>query len=202
MLLCLLLAAPAVHAQSEGSLRNQIGASRARERSLAADIAQLGKLERQHAREVSILQGRLNDAQNQLNTAQSQLNATQTKLAAARQRANRLRKRLAQVRTRLSALLRARYMGDQPDFVTVVLHSDGFSQLLDTLNFVQRVERADANILDLVRSARADAAQEQIQLTALQTRQFKQAAAVKLRCDALAQITAGLQARQSTYATA
>ena len=34
-------------------------------------------------------------------------------------------------------------MGGSPDFVTVVLHADGFPQLLETLQFVRRVERAD-----------------------------------------------------------
>ncbi len=38
-------------------------------------------------------------------------------------------------------------MGDQPDFVTVVLHADGFPQLLETLTFVRRVERADTRVL-------------------------------------------------------
>ena len=36
-------------------------------------------------------------------------------------------------------------MGGQPDFATVVLQSDGFSQLLDTLTFVRRVQQADTN---------------------------------------------------------
>ena len=74
---------------------------------------------------------------------------------------NRLRERLSEVRDKLSGLLRERYMGDRPDFVTVVLHADGFPQLLETMTFVRRVERADTRLLGLVRSARGEAGREQ-----------------------------------------
>src|ERR1700742_2418968 len=118
-------------AQSEGSLRNQIGSGKAQERSLASAAARLGKLESETAKEVAVLQGRLNDAQTQLNRAQATLAQTQTRLDAARARVNRLRKRLAQVRVTLAGLLRERYEGGTPDYVTVVLNADGFPQLLE-----------------------------------------------------------------------
>ncbi len=201
-LLLLLAIVPSAHAQGEGQLRDQIGAGKARERQLAGAAARLGRLERQTAREVTVLEGRLGAAQADLTAAQTRLTVTQTKLAAARRRVARLRRRLAEVRVKLSALLRARYMGDQPDFVTVVLHSDGFPQLLDTLSFVRRVERADTRLLALVRSARTDADREQATLSALSAQQFREAAAVKLRRDALAGITDGLRARRDAYASA
>jgi peptidoglycan hydrolase CwlO-like protein len=189
-------------AQSEGSLRNQIGSGKAQERSLASAATRLGKLERETAKEVAVLQGRLNDAQTQLNQAQATLAQTQSRLDAARARVNRLRKRLAQVRVTLAGLLRERYEGGTPDYVTVVLNADGFPQLLEELEFVRRVQRADTNILNVVRDARQEADKEQTALEALEVKNQKAAAAVKQRRDALAGITAVLQARQATLARA
>jgi peptidoglycan hydrolase CwlO-like protein len=186
----------------EGSLRSKIAGSKARERSLGDAAARLGRLEAQTAREVGILQQRLGDAQTDLNSAEARLAATQQKLDTARKRVTRLRGRLAVVRTKLGAMLRARYMSGTPDFTTVVLHSDGFPQLLETLSFLHRVQTADSRLLDLVRSARLDAGREQFELTGLAARQRDAAAAVRQRRDALAGITAGLQARQGALAQA
>jgi hypothetical protein len=64
MLLAAALAvAPArTGAQSEGSLRGQIGTAQARERTLSGDIARLSALERTTARQIAILQGRVAEA--------------------------------------------------------------------------------------------------------------------------------------------
>ena len=107
-----------------------------------------------------MLEGRLAEAQSELDAADARLASTQARLDEARRRVHRLRKRLAEVRLKLSGLLRERYMGGSPDFMTVVLHADGFPQLLETLQFVRRVERADTRLLDLVRAARTDADRE------------------------------------------
>jgi peptidoglycan hydrolase CwlO-like protein len=202
MLLLVVLSATSAHAQSEGTLRNRIGAGKAQERNLASAAARLGRLERETAREVSIFEGRLSDAQAQLNAAQTRLATTQVALDAARKRVERLRKRLAEVREKLAGLLRERYMADHPDVFTVVLHADGFPQLLETLAFVRRIERADTNVLDIVRDARADAGREQTALAVLEVKRQKAAAVVRARRDALATMTAGLQARRDTLARA
>jgi septal ring factor EnvC (AmiA/AmiB activator) len=189
-------------AQSEGSLRGRIGSGKARERSLSHAAARLGQLERVTAREVTLLESRLAAAQADLTAAETRLAATRQRLDAARERVARLRRRLAQVRVKLGDLLRERYMGDRPDYVTVVLHSDGFPQLLETLAFVRRVERADTRLLSLVRSARSEADREQRTLIVLAARQHAAAVVVRARRDALAGITAGLRARRDTLARA
>jgi hypothetical protein len=151
---------------------------------------------------VTILQGRLAAAQSAASSAEIQLAATQAKLDTARKRSARLRARLADVRQTLAGLLRERYMGDHPDFVTVVLHADGFQQLLETLQFVHRVQRADTRVLDVVRGARLDSAREQTVLTALEAKRSKAATALKIRRDALASMHAALEQRRQTFAQA
>jgi septal ring factor EnvC (AmiA/AmiB activator) len=202
LLLAAVIPTASAGAQGEGTLRNRIGAGKAQEHSLSSAAARLGALERRTAREVTILQGRLAAAQAAASTAEIQLADTQAKLDTARKRANRLRKRLAEVRGKLAGLLRERYMGAQPDFVTVVLHADGFQQLLETLSFVRRVQRADTRVLDVVRSARLDSAKEQTVLTALEAKRSKAATALRTRRDALASMNAALEQRRATFAQA
>lgn len=198
----LLLLVPTAGAQDEGTLRDRIGSGKQRERSLAGAAERLAELERKAAREVSVLETRLGAAQTELNEAEARLATTETRETAARKRVNRLRKRLAEVREKLAGLLKERYMSDRPDFVTVVLHADGFPQLLQTLSFVKRVERADTRVLNLVREARGEAGTEQRELEKLAARQQEQAGAVRARRDALATITAGLRERRDTLARA
>jgi peptidoglycan hydrolase CwlO-like protein len=201
LLVAAVTAAPA-GGQSEGSLRNTIGAGKKQEQSLASAAARLGALERKVSREVAVLEGRLGEAQSELDAADARLASTQARLDEAKRRVSRLRQRLADVRVKLSGLLRERYMGGQPDFVTVVLHADGFPQLLETLQFVRRVERSDTKLLDLVRAARSDAGRERHILATLAVRREREATAVRTRRDALASITQGLRDRQALVARA
>jgi Transglycosylase-like domain len=141
-------------------------------------------------------------AQTELTLAQNRLAATRTALAAARRRVARLHERLIEVRAQLAIVLRARYMGDAPDFVTVVLHADGFPQLLEQITFLHRVERSEAHLLQIVQRARADAGHAQRVLTGLAARQARDADAVRVRRDALAGIAAGLRTRRDQLARA
>jgi septal ring factor EnvC (AmiA/AmiB activator) len=200
-LLCAAVAASAL-AQSPGSLQGQIDRGRARERTLGAAVARLGRLERATRHEIAILEPRLEAAETALGRARARLADTRTRLDAVRRRVILLRARLADDRAQLATLLRARYMDARPDFLTVVLHADGFQQLLETLSFLRRVERSDTRVVDRVRTARAAAARQQRRLTALEARQRTVAADVGRRRDALAQISAGLHARRAALSQA
>jgi hypothetical protein len=196
-----LLAVPAL-AANEGQLRGHIRSKRAHEQRLAGAAAHLRRLERATAREVAILSGRVADAQAQLDGAVARQQATAVRLEAARRRVARLRLRLGQVRSKLADVLLSRFENGEPDLVTVVLNADGFPQLLETIDFLRRVQSADTRLLDEVRAARVDAARERRTLIALERRQRLEAAAVRRRRDALAGIAAGLRARQAALAQA
>ena len=174
LLVALLLPAASAGGKSEGQLRHAIGAGKAQERTLAGAATRLGRLEAATQREVTILQGRVAAAQSDLDAAQAAQARTATALAAARARVSRLRVRLVEVRARLGEVLRSSYMGDQPDLITVVLDAHGFEQLLETVSFLQTVQRRDTEILDLVRSARRDAGHEQRVLAVLEARRRAQ----------------------------
>ncbi len=188
--------------QSRGQLQSTINTGQAHERTLSSAIARIDRLEHQTERSVSILQGRLNSAQSQLNQAETREQRTLAELNYQRRRAVLLAVRLANVRNRLAAVLRDQYENPPPDLVTVVFEARGFSQLLDTVDFMRRIQRADRDIVRLVRNARADARHERGVLDTLEQRQRAAAVVLRMQRNALAQIGAGLAERQKTLVQA
>lgn len=195
-------AVPAIGRQSENELRERIDSQRSREQSLSSSVARLGRLERATAREVAILEQRVAAVQSELRAAEAVLASTEQRRNRQRARALRLRARLTQSREKLSTLLRERYTGGRPDIITVVLHSDGFAQLLETVDFLKRVQAQDQRILDTVQDARRDALSQRRLLTRLAEERRVAADAVLRRHAALATIAAGLQERRARLAEA
>jgi septal ring factor EnvC (AmiA/AmiB activator) len=195
-------AVPAIGRQSEGDLRNRIDAQRNREQSLSSSVARLRRLERATAREVAILERRVAAVQTELSAAEAVLASTEQRRNRQRARALRLRARLRESREQLATLLRTRYTRGRPDIVTVVLHADGFAQLLETVDFVKRVQAQDQRILDTVQDARRDALTQRRVLTRLAEQRRVAAEAVRRRHAALATIAAGLQERRARLAAA
>lgn len=204
LLLAALVVGPAGRARGadERRLQRAIAGQRAREGSLASAAARLGRLEQLAQQQVALLEGRLAAVQAELTGAQTRLARTQVRLDAARRRTARLQRRVRVAQTALAGLLRARYESDQPDLVTVVLHADGFTRLLEELTFVRRVQDRDANLLQTIRIARREAHAQRALLAALEPRQRLAAAAVARRRDALAAIRGAAERRRSSLAEA
>ena len=197
-----LVAVPAIGQRSEGGLRDKIGSQRDRERSLAAGVARLARLERATAREVAILERRVAAVRAELAAAETVLASTVQRRNRQRERALRLRARLKASRAQLAELLRQRYAGGEPDIVTVVLRADGFSQLLETMEFLERLQRQNEQILDAVEAGRRDALAQRRTLTRLSEQRRVAADAVRKRHAALAAIAAGLGERRAALAQA
>jgi peptidoglycan hydrolase CwlO-like protein len=185
-------------AQTESTLRDRIADSRARERALTGAVARLDALMARTAREIDIVQARLDDVETDLVAAESRLAQTQQDLRAARVRLHRLRSRLAEGRATLAAQLVANYKSDPPDVVSLVLGSRSFGDLLEHVEFVRRISEQNADVVDRVRVARADTEREAAALDRLERRQRDEAAAVARRRDALATMRDGLSQRQAT----
>ena len=192
-----LAAVPAGGKQSERGLRDRIDSGRDRERSLSSSVARLARLERATAREVAILEKRVAAVQAELSAAETVLASTVARRNQQRERALRLRARLRTSRAQLAELLRGRYAGGEPDIVTVVLHADGFAQLLETVDFLKRVQRQNERILDTVKGARRNALAQRRTLTRLSEERRVAAEAVRRRHAALATIAQGLRERRA-----
>jgi murein DD-endopeptidase MepM/ murein hydrolase activator NlpD len=83
----------------------------------------------------------------------------------------RLRARLGEARAALATRLVEIYQSDQPDLVSVVLSAKGFADLIERADFIQRISDQDRSIVNLVRTAKADAIATAHRLDSLEQRQ-------------------------------
>ena len=131
--------------------------------------------------DISTLQARQLRIETDLANKRAELARVQDELRRERIRLVRLRARLAESRAALSDRLVELYKADEPDVVTVILESDGFADLLERAEFMQRVSQQDARIIDRVRQAKEDAVAAEKRLDALEERQRKVTAEVAQR---------------------
>jgi septal ring factor EnvC (AmiA/AmiB activator) len=99
-----------------------------------------------------------------------ELKTVQTELMTARDQLARLEARLRLASNTLSTNLRAEYEQGSPNLVTVILNAHGFSQLLNQVNFAQRISREDAQIVGATRTARTRVLGETKRLGTLEQR--------------------------------
>ena len=149
---------------TERVLTTQITAYNARIGTLQARI---GRLERRQAQ----VQADLDHKRDELNRLQDQLRSERRRLV-------RLRKRLGVARRALAQRLVELYQADTPDLVTVILNANGFADLLERGDFMQRVSEQDQHIISIVRSARADATATEARLQTFERRQRRVTAIV------------------------
>ena len=128
--------------------------------------------------DISVLQARQTRIEAELVRRRAELARVQDELRRERIRLVRLRARLAEARAALSDRLVELYKADKPDVVTVILESDGFADLLERAEFMQRVSEQDARIIDHVREAKEEAVAAERHLDALEERQRKVTAVV------------------------
>jgi murein DD-endopeptidase MepM/ murein hydrolase activator NlpD len=140
--------------RQEGVLTTQITAFQVRIRSLQGEI--------------NGLQQRQDKVQVQLNAKQAELTSIRDRLQRAQDRLAKLRARLAESKTLLAARLVALYKQDNPDMVTVVLEADGFGDLLDRADFIQRISDQDNRIVTRVRDLTAQVNKQAKDLGALE----------------------------------
>jgi murein DD-endopeptidase MepM/ murein hydrolase activator NlpD len=149
---------------TERVLTTQISAYNARIGTLQARI---GRLERRQAQ-----------VQADLDSKRAELNRLQDQLRSERRRLVRLRKRLGVARRALAQRLVELYQADTPDLVTVILNANGFADLLERGDFMQRVSEQDQRIIGIVKSARADATATEARLQTFERRQRRVTAIV------------------------
>jgi cell wall-associated NlpC family hydrolase len=105
-------------------------------------------------------EARLSELNERVALRTSQMRQAQSDLVNARIALAKLERRAEESTRTLSANLVDTYKAGEPSLVNVVLDSNGFQDLLERLNFVRRVETRNARILDDVRDARADVADQ------------------------------------------
>jgi murein DD-endopeptidase MepM/ murein hydrolase activator NlpD len=160
------------------STQGRIGKRKGTERVLTSQIssynARIGTLQARIGR----LERRQAAVQADLDHKRAELNRLQDQLRSERRRLIRLRKRLAEARAALAQRLVELYQADAPDIVTVILNSNGFAELLERGEFMQRVSEQDQHIISIVKTAKADATATEARLQIFERRQRKVTAIV------------------------
>lgn len=165
-----LLISGVLAAPSSGDLQGQIAAGQSAAGALQSQIA--AETARIHATANGIEDAgrRLAALQAQLSRRVAELTKVQLALIAARDRLVALENRLELATRALAGNLVSQYEGNRPDLVTVILDSRGFSDLLEKVDFLQRMARSDAQVLGATRAARKAVTREATALAALEQR--------------------------------
>jgi len=195
--------------QSADSLQRQIDRKRAqidqkkgRERVLTTEVSaytrKIGGLQA----DITQLQTRQIRLEADLEAKRAELAQIQEDLRRERLRLARLRERLAEARVELANRLVQIYKEDSPDVVTVVLEADGFADLLERTEFLQRTSAQDARIIGRVREAKAEATATAARLDRLEKRAEEVAAAIEAEVAQVVEVKGQLVERRESYASA
>ena len=188
-------------APSSGDLQSQIAGTRSAAAALRAEIAADSHQIAGTSNGVANAEARLATIQERLNARVAELKSVQAQLMAARNHLVDLENRLQAATTALSANLVSSYEGSQPNIVSVILSSKGFSDLLNQMGFMSRVAHQDANIVKFTRTARAEVSREATALEGLEARDRTLAAQVLTQRNHAAALRTALLSQQIAQET-
>jgi murein DD-endopeptidase MepM/ murein hydrolase activator NlpD len=148
--------------------RDQIQKHKAKEGVLSSTIETFDTRIDAIQGEISATERRLSRVQDSLDQQKEKLLEVRNRLEEARDRLERLRSELATARRVLAARLVEIYKADAPDALTVILSADGFGDLLERAEFLDRISDQDRQITDRVRGLRDQAKDQAVQLADLE----------------------------------
>jgi peptidoglycan hydrolase CwlO-like protein len=196
------LLTPVTGAQDVDKLRQRADSKRASERTLAADVARLGRLLRHLQNDIAIVERRRAQVRAELAADQAKLGSLRADLRDQRARVQRLKEHLRESQGVLARRLVELYKAPDPDLLSVVLSANDFSDLLDRATFLQRIQSQDQRIITNVVRARSDANAAVGRLAKAEAAQEETTEAIAARSQALAGIGAALASRQADYTAA
>jgi murein DD-endopeptidase MepM/ murein hydrolase activator NlpD len=168
--------------------RRKIGRKKGAERVLSTQIAgYTHRIDRLQGR-ITTLSTRQERIQADLDAKRAELEHLRTELRTERARLVRLRTRLDETRGMLRTRLVEIYKSVRPDFITVVLNSNGFTDLLERGEFIKRISDQDRRIVTIVRDAKADSVRSERRLNRLESRQQTVTEIVQRRRDEIASV--------------
>jgi len=184
---CLVLAAAfAVAAGTPSRGEADVAADRAAAASLkdkvAAESARIADTEAG----LAAAEQRVATFQERADQRQTQLKDTQDKLVRARARLARLERKAKRATKILSHNLVAAYEAGQPELVSVVLNAHGFNDLLERIDFYEKISHNNGRILDDTRQAKRAVTKQTEQLGVMRKRFTALAAAAVKDRDAAA----------------
>ena len=184
---------------SPSTLEGRITAAQAREGELHAGIGA-------DSHQIAGFQGRIEDLRARLSALESSLEVERRLLASlkgqlhsARIRLVALRSQLARYRQVLIAQVVAAYEQPPPDIATVILEAHGFADLLERLDSLRAISRANAAATLGVAEAKRAVALQEARLAALEASQARETRAVLVQRNEVAQLHLALVERQLQF---
>jgi murein DD-endopeptidase MepM/ murein hydrolase activator NlpD len=182
--------------------REQIAEARHKEGVLSSTIQQFSNRIEVLQGEIAATERRLERAQVALERQQARLLEVRDQLEQARDRLERLRSQLETARRVLAERLVEIYKSDSPDALTVVLEADGFEDLLERAEFLERISEQDRTITHRVRDLRDEAREQAIELAALEKQEQAVAEQIMAERDQIAAAQSQLVASRDQLAAA
>jgi peptidoglycan hydrolase CwlO-like protein len=170
LLVAVALLGSGLTASSAGDLQSQISAGKSAASALSAQIARDSTQIHSTTQGLASADQRLNGLEGQLTTREDQLREVQSSLLKARNHLVDLENWLERATHVLAANLVAAYENGQPNLMSVVLESHGFSNLLEQVSFLHRIGVQDAQIVSSTRAARNAVARQAGLLAKLEQR--------------------------------
>jgi murein DD-endopeptidase MepM/ murein hydrolase activator NlpD len=182
--------------------RNEIDQAKAKEGVLSTTIQRFSTRIDSLQGQIRATRGQLERAQRSLDRQKAELLAVRNRLEVARDRLERLRRQLATARDVLAERLVEIYKSDTPDALTVVLESDGFADLLERAEFLERISDQDRAITDRVRGLRDQAQDQATELASLEQREQLAAERILQQRDQIASAQTHLVSSRDELASA
>jgi murein DD-endopeptidase MepM/ murein hydrolase activator NlpD len=181
------------------SARSKIEAHRGKERVLTTDISAATSRINTLQSDITQLQTKQVRLEADLQAKREELAQIQEDLRRERLRLARLRERLAEARVLLANRLVEIYKSDTPDVVTVVLEADGFRDLLERAEFMQRVSQEDARIIARVTKTKQETAASEARLEKLERRAQEVARAIEGQVQEVVAVKGNLVDRRNSF---
>jgi septal ring factor EnvC (AmiA/AmiB activator) len=183
-----------------GTTQSQLNSTKSREKTLAGSIATLNSQVTSLAGQISAVEARQDAARARLTTEDDRVAADKSAVASEHRRMVHLHHVLGRAQHALAAELRDQYEQPQQSFVSLIVDSGGFQQLLDGLQYLSRAKRQEQSIIVRTRTARTRALEASARLVKLERTDAEAANVASTQSDALAGMSALLDSRQAALA--
>jgi septal ring factor EnvC (AmiA/AmiB activator) len=183
-----------------GTTQSQLNNTKSREKVLAGSIATLNTQVSSLAGQISIVQARQAAARERLATEDDRVAAAKAAVATERRHEIHLQHVLRRAQLALGAELRSQYEQPAQSFISLVVDSGGFQQLLDGLQYLSRAKREEQSVIVFTRTARAKARAAAARLVELERTDAEAAGVASTQNSALAGMGALLGSRQAALA--
>jgi peptidoglycan DL-endopeptidase CwlO len=176
--------------------------ARAKEGVLTTDISALSKRIRTLTREIGSLRRREARVQNTLDARRAQLARVEARYEVEHDRFVRLRRKLRRVQGVLAARLIEIYKADQPDMMSVILESDGFSDMLVRADYMKLIGEQDSVIVEKVRELKKKSAEKRLLLVVLKSKAEEAVRVIEVKQRELEEARAAIQSNEADLAAA